>query len=77
MYTKKIQVTYGIFYLKALHNCYLLVLQFVVCNIKVAILDVKGEKGVQLQERLQRQYGFGQVIFITCDVASKPQMKGE
>ncbi|KAL9974169.1 hypothetical protein ACROYT_G011180 [Oculina patagonica] len=42
---------------------------------KVAILDVKREKGLQLQARLERQYGSRQVIFITCDVTSKSQMK--
>lgn len=45
--------------------------------MKVAILDVKREKGIQLQERLERKYGSGQVIFITCDVTSKSQMKGK
>ncbi|KAJ7374716.1 hypothetical protein OS493_005062 [Desmophyllum pertusum] len=42
---------------------------------KVAILDVKREKGLQLQERLERQYGSGRVVFIACDVTSNSQMK--
>ena len=45
--------------------------------MKVAILDVKREKGLQLLERLERQYGSGKVVFITCDVTSKSQMKGK
>lgn len=40
------------------------------------ILDVQREKGCQLEERLKRQYGSEKVIFITCDVTSKFQMKG-
>lgn len=42
---------------------------------KVAILDIKKEKGLQLQERLERQYGPGRAIFSFCDVTSKSQMK--
>lgn len=41
---------------------------------KVAIFDVDQEKGTQLQERLQKQYGTGEVKFITCDVTSESQM---
>lgn len=44
--------------------------------IKVAILDLNHDKGLQLQESLERQYGSGKVIFIRCDVSSKSQMKG-
>ena len=43
--------------------------------IKVAILDLNHDKGLQLQESLERQYGSGKVIFM-CDVSSKSQMKG-
>ena len=46
-------------------------------NTKVAILDVQREKGCQLEEKLKRHYGSGKVIFISCDVTSKFQMKGE
>ncbi|RMX44093.1 hypothetical protein pdam_00002505 [Pocillopora damicornis] len=42
---------------------------------KVAILDLNHDKGLQLQESLERQYGSGKVIFIRCDVSSKSQMK--
>ncbi|XP_020614868.1 15-hydroxyprostaglandin dehydrogenase [NAD(+)]-like [Orbicella faveolata] len=42
---------------------------------KVVILDVQREKGCQLEERLKRRYGSEKVIFITCDVTSKFQMK--
>lgn len=42
---------------------------------KVAVLDLNHAKGFQFQERLERQYGSGKVIFIRCDVTSKSQMK--
>lgn len=42
---------------------------------KVAILDVEMKRGCQLEERLKRRYGSGKVIFISCDVTSKSQMK--
>ena len=39
-------------------------------------MDLNHAKGFQFQERLERQYGSGKVIFIRCDVTSKSQMKG-
>lgn len=49
----------------------------ILSNVQVAIFDVDQEKGTQLQERLQKQYGTGEVTFITCDVTSESQMTGE
>jgi len=42
---------------------------------KVAIFDVDREKGLQLKDKLEKQYGKGHVTFITCDVTSNTQMK--
>lgn len=42
---------------------------------KVAIFDVDKEKGIELQEGLQKQYGSEQVKFIPCDVTSNTQME--
>lgn len=41
------------------------------------MLDIQREKGCQVEERLGRRYGSGQVIFIPCDVTSKCQLKGK
>lgn len=47
-----------------------------VLPVQVVLLDVNETEGKKVKEILDKQYGRDKTLFITCDVQSEEQIKG-
>lgn len=47
-----------------------------VVTVQVALLDVNNTAGKTLKEALDKQYGRERTLFLSCDVESEEQIKG-